>query len=46
MAEWLSHWTTDQTVVGWTPITDDLIFLCQISFLITIFMIFFHPNVS
>ena len=30
MAEWLSRWTSDQMVVGSTPITDDLIFLCQI----------------
>ena len=43
MAEWLSRWTSDQTVVGSTPITDSLIFLCQIFsfFLITIFMIYF-----
>ena len=33
MAEWLSRWTSDQTVVGSTPITDDLDFLCQIFFL-------------
>ena len=41
MAEWLSRWTSDQTVVGSTPITNDLIFLRQIFFIITIFMIFF-----
>ena len=33
MVEWLSRWTSDQTAVGSTPITDDI-------FLITIFMIF------
>ena len=32
MAEWLSFWTLDQTVVGSTPIIDELIFLCQIFF--------------
>ena len=26
------RWTSDQTVVGSTPINDDLIFLCQIFF--------------
>ena len=32
MAEWLSRWTSDQTVVGSTPITNYLTFLCQIFF--------------
>ena len=32
MAELLSRWTSNQTVVGLTPINDDLIFLCQIFF--------------
>ena len=41
MAEWLSRSTSGQTVVGSTTISDDLIFLYQIFFLITIFMILF-----